>query len=464
KRHLAPTDLAVHRNVYDKVLKHADLWDLDSVHFLSKETLEKAGIDIRSTLPDGVSAILLTARFPYLPKDAARSQEIEGEFGSIAQLNLDFAELDTCRELEALGYSALPKARIDHKPFRTLCGIYEDEKTHIRTDVILTSAPFADKSCALLTEMAPKGDLRAMLERFAKIRGADLFGVASAQTVGELAGQLRELRKDEEILLAVDKNTRFKPYDPEVTVQKRAIYDAQDILPGAKSVLVLGMHYPEPATERVGQPPAEAVGPYVFTQYEVHRLIGHLGYAVARMLNAMGYQAVFTHNLTGAGSYVGSPRGPFHDATCNALEAVAAGIGKMAYNGSVETEEYGIHQRFIALVTDAPLAADKPQGGGADACAACGKCLEACPTCALCAKALTELDLGGEKVRYLPVDANRCDWASKYALACEEGNVYLGNLSDVPCPDEITPENLMDALRTQDCVFKYRPVTAWCAR
>ena len=43
--------------------------------------------------------------------------------------------------------------------------------------------------------------------------------------------------------------------------------------------------------------------------------------------------------------------------------------------------------------------------------------------------------------------------------AGEEGNMYTGNFTDIPCPETITAENLADALRQQDPVFKFRPVT-----
>ena len=137
---------------------------------------------------------------------------------------------------------------------------------------------------------------------------------------------------------------------------------------------------------------------------------------------------------------------------------MAAGIGQMALNGSVVTEEYGIHQRFVAIVTNADLTADKVQGGLAAACEGCEKGLTACPTAALRRDAIVELTLAGEKVTYLPVDAQRCDWASKFALSCEEGNMYTGNFTDVPCPETVTAEALADALRQQDPVFKFRPV------
>ena len=95
----------------------------------------------------------------------------------------------------------------------------------------------------------------------------------------------------------------------------------------------------------------------------------------------------------------------------------------------------------------------------AEACSGCEQCLTACPTCALRKEALTELTLNGKKVTYLPVDANRCDWATKFSLVTEEGNMYTGNYTDVPCPDKVTEENLADALRQMDPVLKFRPVT-----
>jgi ferredoxin len=249
------------------------------------------------------------------------------------------------------------------------------------------------------------------------------------------------------------------PYDPVVTEELRKFTSASEFVKDAKSVIVMGMHYPETAAERVGQPPAEAVGPYVFTQYEVNRLIGHLGFSMCRALNALGYEAFYSHNLTGAGSVVGSPRGPFNDATCNTIEAVAAGLGQMTLNGSVATEQYGIHQRFVAVVTNADLTDDKVIGGLCAVCSGCEKCLDVCPTCARKKSALTELDINGTKVTYLPADAKRCDWATKFALVCEEGNMYSGNYTDVPCPETVTKEALAEALASYDPVFKVRAVT-----
>ncbi len=476
KRHVTPSDLPVHRQVYDKLLTHARTWDLDSVHFISGKTLTDAGLDISKELPDGISAILLTSRY-QLPAEAKIDHDgsmahIEGfdschktradaldSYGRIAQFNVDFTELDVCRELETLGYTALPKTTLDHQPFRDLCKVEGTENTYIRTALILTSAPFVDKAATQLCALAPAKNIKEQLKGLAMEKGADLFGVASAETVDQITEQLRRIRKDETQFVVEDKNTRMMPFDPVVTEVKREFTNMKDLVHDAKSVIVLGMHYPETPAMRVGKPPAESVGPYVFTQYEVNRLTGHLAYSICRSLNALGYEAVYSHNLTGAGSTVGSPRGQFNDASCNALEAVAAGIGKMALNGSVVTEEYGIHQRFVAIVTNADLESDEVKEGLAEACRGCEKCLNACPTCALQKDRLTQLVLAGKKVPYLPVDAHRCDWATKFSLVAEEGNMYTGNFTDIPCPETVTAENLAEALRTQDPVFKFRPVT-----
>ena len=476
KRHVAPADLPVHRQVYDKLLVHARTWDLDSVHFISKESLEQAGIDIVKELPDGVSAILLTARY-QIPKEAdidhagsmkhieafdschkTRADAIDS-YARIARFNVDFTELDICRELETLGYTALPKTTMDHAPFCALCRVEDSENTFISTALILTSAPFADKAVTDLSAVAPAKDLKNQLKQIAMEKGADLFGVASAETVDRITDQLREIRKGETQFVVEDKNIRMMPFDPVVTEVERSFTKPTELIHDAKSVIVLGLHYPDTPATRVGKPPAESVGPYVFTQYETNRLTGHMGYSLCRALNAMGYEAVYSHNLIGAGSTVGSPRGQFNDASCNALEAVAAGIGKMGLNGSVVTEEYGIHQRFVAIVTNADLQADEVKEGLAAACVGCEQCLTACPTGALKKERLTELEIAGKKVAYLPVDAHRCDWATKFSLVKEEGNMYVGNFTDVPCPEIITPKILEDALRLQDPVFKFRPVT-----
>ncbi len=462
-RQTVATGLPLDRSVYDRILGICQDWDIDSVHFVSEQKLADKNIDITKDLPDGKSVILITERYSI---PAASPEEYREKFPEdcrsyrqISDLSKGFAELDICRLLEKVGYSALTMTYMKHDAIRKICEVKNEGDTMINTAMILTEAPVTDKAFTNLNQSKNPEDLKQEIYRIAMEKGADLMGVASAESIDSIAYQLRDIRKDEKIISAVDKNDIFKAYKPYIEVKKRMIHDTSDYIHGAKSVIIAGLHYPVTPVERLGKPPAEAIGPYVFVQYETNWLLGQIGYSICQALENMGHKAIFTYNLTGAGSVVGSPRGFFADATCNTLEAVAAGLGTLALNGSVNTDEYGIHQRFIAIITDAELEPDQVSVGNPDTCSECRKCIDACPTRALNAKEIVELDIGGVKVPYLPVDVNRCDWASKYALTDEDGNKFGGNVTDIPCPYEVTSENLDAALRQQDYVYKFRPVT-----
>ena len=460
KRHISPTDLPLHRTVYDTVLKHANLWDINEVHYISAESLIKAGIDIKSQLPDGNGAILFVSRYNiYDDINEKTYANLKENYKSIAQFNLDFTELDTCRELERFGYSAMPKTYLKHDGICKLCNIFPSSKNEfIQTALVLTSAPIIDKTFKDICNTLKGKDINQQLRKMAYQKGADLVGVASAVRINDLTDQLREIRKNEVLLDAYDTNHRFAPYIPKVTSVKREIKSANDLLPGAKSVIVLGVHYPEAASVRMGKPPAEAVGPYVFTQYEVNRLVGHVGYHITQTLISMGYKALFTYNLTGAGSVVDSPRGLFADAICNTIEAVAAGIGNLTRNGMVYTRQYGINQRFVAVITDAELTEDIVNPGIAKSCENCDICIKACPSRALSINKTVVLKLGDVEVPYLPVEQNRCDWTSRYALSNEDGNIFCGSKTNIPCPEIVNEESLKKALESHDWVFKFRPV------
>ena len=133
-------------------------------------------------------------------------------------------------------------------------------------------------------------------------------------------------------------------------------------------------------------------------------------------------------------------------------------------NGVCYTAEHGFNQRFMAVITDAPLdtlaKAKEVSDTVVSACEDCGKCSEACPARALSLENSVKITLGGRTYKWIPTDAARCEWSKRHALCAEDGIKYTGSKTDVQPPDEITAESLDTALRTTDPTRKARPTIA----
>ena len=224
---------------------------------------------------------------------------------------------------------------------------------------------------------------------------------------------------------------------------------------------MMGIHYPEIVQKMTIKPPAYAVGPYMYSKYETTFELAYSAFRIEKYLNGKGYRAVATYNLTGIGGDMGTPRGELPDAFCNQLEAVEAGIGQLTVNGMCYTEEHGFSQDFIAIVTDAPLdeIVKAKAASGKCSCDNCDVCIKSCPANALRAEKMTRIVLGGKEYRWIPTDAKACDWSKRYALCGEEGHKYTGSNTNIAVPDEITEENLADAMKKADRILSYRPTT-----
>ena len=96
-------------------------------------------------------------------------------------------------------------------------------------------------------------------------------------------------------------------------------------------VIVLGMVYPEPNLGRAGEPPADAAGPYAFSQYQVTRDIAVDAMMIARELEHRGYRAAVTYDVCGCGSMTENPRFDTPDVFCNRFAASAAGLAVIGY-------------------------------------------------------------------------------------------------------------------------------------
>jgi len=159
----------------------------------------------------------------------------------------------------------------------------------------------------------------------------------------------------------------------------------KDIVPGAKSVIVLGMKYldamvdllPPGREEDTLATPREKMfgGHNDFLSAQLDRI----GYALARILEKKGFKAY--HQLSSQG---GTDDRYLVGMVSLKHLAVEAGLGSLGYHSLLVTPQYGPRVRLTAVITDADIhPVDKPIG--VDLCEMCvGKpCILFCPAGAI---------------------------------------------------------------------------------
>ncbi len=86
--------------------------------------------------------------------------------------------------------------------------------------------------------------------------------------------------------------------------------------------------------------------------------------------------------------------------------AVAAGLGEIGLHGVFLSPRFGPRQRFQAILTDAPLAADPLCERSI--CGNCGVCVSVCPLQALDGEKTQEVDIAGKKMTVACVEDDKC--------------------------------------------------------
>ncbi len=458
------------RAVVDRLLTAAQAHGAESVIVTSADALRAAGLDLEKVLPGAKSAVTLATSCP----PAADA----GPFRFGAQYQIDSLCFDLTRGFEDLGFRSIMTierstnpaasvgARLTGSILAKLPGFPPDR---VLANTVVTRLEIAPQqrlpagAAARLDHGNTTTDLASHLADLARQLGIDLVGVAPAARMDQLAAQLRPVFDGIEVLDVGDKSTRFTLWDPVVTSHKIAVKTASDWLPGARSVLVLGLRYHKEVLRGATKPPAEAIGPYSFQTYVTNWLGSVIGYRLVKRLEELGYAATMTMDLTGTDSVTASPRGPQPDLFANRFAAVAAGLGWLTDSGHLATPQFGIRQRCIAIVTDAPLAPSplcvpgKEQGR----CAACAAkpCITTCTTQAFTGRQV-KLTCEGQTFTFPHIDRLRCDWCKRYAVDGNCGFKHLGSPCHVPAPDTITADALAAAVKQHDPIKKYRPVVA----
>lgn len=203
------------------------------------------------------------------------------------------------------------------------------------------------------------------------------------------------------------------------------------IMPNATAVVVIGIPLPMPAIDS-----APSIW-YADTYRTVNQLLDQSTYRLSLFLESKGHAATFVPR-DGYAGLEALRKGPSAFFS-HRHAAVLAGLGTFGVNNAVLTREYGPRVRFASLLTDAPMAHDRPIDE--DLCIECGMCRRMCPVNAVgggtypddiidkgaCIERHAELDRQGISpcgmcIRVCPVGDDRKKWGNeKVSIYTKDG-------------------------------------------
>ena len=455
-------DAPFHRGVFEKIRSMAANWGADNVLVASAQTVkEKLGVELNELLPGAISIVSMVACRNHFEADVSNPRAHENRFDNAVSPILIQAGYDAVRLLENHGYTAGQMFEFPEDKLQEVLAV-PGKKLH--TVTLLTDAPLPETSWQLAANVPYGTDAKTLTRRIRRemtLRECDLVGIAPAERVDALIPQLKDIFEGEVELVATNKaDTIYKPYEPEIVEAERHVTGTADYLPGAKSVIMLGLRMPHGSVDITARTPAEAAGPYVFAQYETIMRLRLLAWNVIGRLEDAGFHGAMAVDLHGTGSVVWNPRGNYPDAFSNVFAAAAAGLGKISQCGTIVTPEFGSNVRFVAVITDAPLEYNEVLKNMVLDCANCTKsCISACKTAAF--GDLKPFVLDGVGMPFHKIDINRCNWAKRYSLVATEGNQYTGWQLDEPYPEgadlKTLREKLDESLRKVPQIEKIRP-------
>ncbi len=212
-----------------------------------------------------------------------------------------------------------------------------------------------------MTATAVRDQLKAELKAYAAALGVTALGVTTAEPFEAEAGILRERRR-------AGLTSRFEPETP------TARRDPRELLPGARSIVAVGVAYHArpsrlrgPEAGGSGSPLRGWLSRYAWGE-DYHRVLHRI---LARLIVFLEARA--SRSLR-AVAWVDT--GPLIE------RAVArrAGLGWIGKHGCLIVPGAGSYVFLGEIVTDLELKPDRPVPDG---CGSCNRCTEACPTRAI---------------------------------------------------------------------------------
>ena len=261
-----------------------------------------------------------------------------------------------------------------------------------------------------------KNKLTKELKKFAKETGADLIGIASMD--------------------------RFEGAPKEM--------DPRYIFPEAKAVVVLGFRILRGCFRGIEEGTYFNAYPVMGYGYINILFAPWVLWQVSKFVEDNGWEAVPVQNMHIMGnldldtgiplkqprSRPVAPEKPAPDVMLHfRLAAFAAGLGEIGYSKVFLTPEFGPRQRFVAIITDAPLEPDTLYEGP-PLCDKCMRCVASCPAKAISERKTVKVKIGNKEIEWGKLDIDRCTLG--YQAMVREYNPFLPN--DYPPFEEVVKE------------------------
>lgn len=210
----------------------------------------------------------------------------------------------------------------------------------------------------------------------------------------------------------------------------------QGILPTAQSVIVCAIHHLDEAIELGGEEHPQIIGPYSI-QYVMNVKLDYIAFRVARFLDRLGYEAVpiAASNIWRYRPF-GDMNAVFAPDMSHIYAATCAGLGQVGWHGLTMSPEYGPRNRFISIITNAPLC-PTPLYDESKLCDMCGSCIEHCPMDAYRKEVdgVKILEVEGKEFRFANKNLWRCAWGEHFDLDL-----------DLEIPDVIDEQVILDTI------------------
>jgi len=211
-------------------------------------------------------------------------------------------------------------------------------------------------------------------------------------------------------------------------------HSPQGILPTAKAVIVCGIHTPDACIELGSEEDPRKPGP-ALGELDASSHLQFLAFRLAKYLQESGWDAI-PISQSGYWTYrprSGAPRGWIADMSLY-YAAVAAGLGEIGWHNLCITPEFGTRQRFVAVITNAPLNPD-PMYSGEPLCDRCLLCAKYCPTKSFDKEVsgTCHVEIGGKNFYFPNRNLWRCAIGENFQL-----DVFL------PWPDKVDEEVVVE--------------------